>query len=1088
MVRIIRSLCLLIFLFLFGIETQAQVVVYRVNAGGAATEAGDISYPDWGEDQQEAENPPPIQFAKPGTPSPYVNAAAAGDQTAGRNKEHDLSGILDPAPVEALFTTQRWDLETGTPLVWSFPVTLSNTYKVVLYFSELFGEGLNTREFDVSIEGQVVEQDVDILEETGNVEKIGVVKEYQVVAGDASLNVELISSTSLPPIVSAIEIVDMSSTNQQPDVTSVDPQFNLEGDQVSLPIVATDPDQNVLVFAAENLPTGLTIDAKSGIISGLIEEGAGGIYDTRVIVVDNGSPSAGTIVHIDWDVSSGAPEVTNPLQDLDRLLGDSDDVFDLGEVFTDPAGLALTYSIIANTDPAVASASLEGSLMTLSYLTAGATDITVQARNTLNQSTNDVFNVTVQSDGFAEALVQVTPTSGLGGSTFNGGSLVVKNNSSAGIRIDKVTFDLSNSLFPDMVFDPVGTAGDSGSKCVTPNSGETEVGYVVPADICADPFLDPSEGGFNGMELEFADFDAEETFTFSVDVDPTSIKGNLNVGEAGAVGGVELMGSTVTVDFSNGSSITNDLIYIAGTQGGSESVLKPSPAGAPSIALEGVAGPTAMVTDPNQNIVVTGPAGADVWIVQLDGRLNLLGVPDGGFDIEPFEANEAIGNTWEYAGVVEGDGDVSIPVTLRMSFKDELGTGGLNHFIAVVIDEFAGRTSNQLVIELLSTSTVDMDAGWNLVSLSYEVDDPNYETLFAPALPTIPPFLWNGSGYSQHEDLQLGIGYWQEVSSSAQVSITGTDVSSVTADVAEGWNMIGGPSCVFDMANVQDPGGIIVPNTLYRYDGVYILSNTLTPNAGYWIEVSSEGSLEFDCTHTAALSAGKYNADKEPAHASFGVLRLSDGTTRASDLYFGSELTDVSAKKGYNMPPLAQDGLDARFSDNSRLLEGSEGVIEVQRQDRPLRIEMVSLPEGSVEQFYVDAYVNDEVSKSYALYKGETVTISSEKVTALKLRTSPLELESLPESFTLSGNFPNPFNPTTSIVFDLPEDATLRVQVYDLLGRQVMELSAIEMAAGANKQLQLDASSLASGTYVYRVQADMASGQRVQSGQMTLLK
>ena len=104
------------------------------------------------------------------------------------------------------------------------------------------------------------------------------------------------------------------------------------------------------------------------------------------------------------------------------------------------------------------------------------------------------------------------------------------------------------------------------------------------------------------------------------------------------------------------------------------------------------------------------------------------------------------------------------------------------------------------------------------------------------------------------------------------------------------------------------------------------------------------------------------------------------------------------------------------------------------------------------------------------------------------MRTTPLEVQTVPETFALNGNYPNPFNPTTNLVFDLPEDATIRVEVYDLLGRSVMEVSAVEVAAGAGRQLQLDASSLASGTYVYRVHAEMASGRSIQSGRMTLLK
>ena len=1089
---------LLVFIAILGLATEvnAQVVVYRVNAGGPTTEAGNITYPDWGEDQQAAVDPPPIQFARSGTPSAYVNASVAGDQTAGRNKEHILDNITDPAAVEALFTTQRWDpFSPADSMVWSFPVSVEREYKVVLYFSELFGEGLNTREFDILVEGQAIATDFDILETTSNLEKVGVVIEHQQFAGDSSLDIAFVAKTDLPPLVSAIEIIDMSSTNQAPTITEVGTQFNSEGEQVSLQIQATDPDGQddanglfVVSYEAENLPPGLSLDTSSGLITGTIELGAGGIYDVRVIVLDNGFPTAGAISHFTWDVSAGDPIVASPLPDLDRLVGDADDVIDLSTVFSDPAGLTLTYSLDDNTDDTVVAASLDGSELTLSYLAIGTSDITVSAMNTLEGTVSDVFTVTVQGDGVAEALVRVTPTNDLGASTFNGGSIVIQNNSDEGIRIESVSIDLSTAIFPDVVFDPLGDAGDSGSKCLTPDSGETETGFVTPDDLCVDPFSNANEGGFYTMSMDFDDFDASETFTLSVDVDPTSIKGNLNVGEAGSVAGVEMMGSVVTVGFSDGSTYTNDLIYVAGSQGGSESVVDASPADAPSIALAGTTDSPATVSDPDQSIVVTGPVGADVWLIQLDGRLNLIGVPNGGFDIEPFEANEAIGNTWDYVGTIEGDGDVAIPVTMRMTIKDSESSGGLNHFIAVVIDETAGRTSNVLKVELLAESMVNFTTGWNLIGLSYEVDDSDYETLFAPAAPTLPPFLWNGNGYGQVEEVNLGIGYWLEVANTADVTITGSDVPSIEVDVVTGWNMISGPSCILDEQQILDPGNIVIPNTLYRYENSYVQSTTMNPNVGYWIEVSGDGTLDLDCTANIFNAPSKREAAKTAPHADFGVLRVQNEVSRATDLYFGGRLDDESAKASYNMPPLALHGLDVRFSDNYRLAEGNEGVIKVQSDEFPLQLDVAALPKGSVEQFFVDAYINNEIVKSYPLYEGETVTLSNEKVTALKVRTGSLEVQSLPEAFVLSGNYPNPFNPTTNLVFDLPEDATMRVAVYDLLGRQVMALNAVEVSAGAGRQVQLDASSLASGTYVYRVQADMASGQIVQSGRMTLLK
>lgn len=94
----------------------------------------------------------------------------------------------------------------------------------------------------------------------------------------------------------------------------------------------------------------------------------------------------------------------------------------------------------------------------------------------------------------------------------------------------------------------------------------------------------------------------------------------------------------------------------------------------------------------------------------------------------------------------------------------------------------------------------------------------------------------------------------------------------------------------------------------------------------------------------------------------------------------------------------------------------------------------------------------------------------------------------LPHTFTLHGNYPNPFNPTTTIQFDLPERAQVQVEVYDLLGRRVLTTPLQELAAGASRTITVQAQTLASGSYFYRVVARGEKEIYLGSGRMTLLK
>jgi hypothetical protein len=84
--------------------------------------------------------------------------------------------------------------------------------------------------------------------------------------------------------------------------------------------------------------------------------------------------------------------------------------------------------------------------------------------------------------------------------------------------------------------------------------------------------------------------------------------------------------------------------------------------------------------------------------------------------------------------------------------------------------------------------------------------------------------------------------------------------------------------------------------------------------------------------------------------------------------------------------------------------------------------------------------------------------------------TSNEELSDLPEKFDLKQNYPNPFNPTTKIAFDLPQAASVELVVFDMLGRKVATLVSERMTAGTHT-MDFNASSLASGMYIYRIEA-----------------
>jgi hypothetical protein len=91
--------------------------------------------------------------------------------------------------------------------------------------------------------------------------------------------------------------------------------------------------------------------------------------------------------------------------------------------------------------------------------------------------------------------------------------------------------------------------------------------------------------------------------------------------------------------------------------------------------------------------------------------------------------------------------------------------------------------------------------------------------------------------------------------------------------------------------------------------------------------------------------------------------------------------------------------------------------------------------------------------------------------------------DGLPSEFMLSQNFPNPFNPTTSLQFALPKTEHVLVRVYDMLGREETTLVDETLPAG-RYTVTWNASRAASGVYFYRI----AAGPFIDTKRMLLLK
>ena len=116
------------------------------------------------------------------------------------------------------------------------------------------------------------------------------------------------------------------------------------------------------------------------------------------------------------------------------------------------------------------------------------------------------------------------------------------------------------------------------------------------------------------------------------------------------------------------------------------------------------------------------------------------------------------------------------------------------------------------------------------------------------------------------------------------------------------------------------------------------------------------------------------------------------------------------------------------------------------------------LPEGKIMSLYVNdssVFVGTEISGIW--WAPLSALTGVKQLTAM----------TIPTSFQLKQNFPNPFNPSTTISYQLSEASNVKLNVYDILGRQVAALIDGKQNPG-NYKVRFDASKMASGVYFYR--------------------
>jgi len=380
--------------------------------------------------------------------------------------------------------------------------------------------------------------------------------------------------------------------------------------------------------------------------------------------------------------------------------------------------------------------------------------------------------------------------------------------------------------------------------------------------------------------------------------------------------------------------------------------------------------------------------------------------------------------------------------------------------------DFNGNESDPSMSVSYAVNLMEINLRWNLVGLSLGIDDPVYTELFSgSAVNSL--FGFDGTYYLS-EDIVPGNGYWLFFEEDSDPVVYGFGMDELQINLSQGWNIIAGITGTVPLSAVIDPENIVVPSTLFGFDETYFLADEIINGNGYWINAYSSGVITLSNSVSARTDIAFIDRTLTANRISFNGM----------DLFFGIEIPDEELMS-YSLPPQPPSGaFDARFDGDLRVVK-EHGEIKLMHTEESVVVDY---------SIYIDAgehmnwVLTSETGEDFILDGDSELVMPAFEYVYLQRK------EAIPLTFAIHQNFPNPFNPTTILRYELPEQSFVVLTIYDLLGKEINNLVNAQQEPGY-KSTRWDATDnmgrpVSAGVYIYQIQA----GEFIQTKKMVLLK
>jgi len=272
---------------------------YRVNVGGDLVTATDEAT-DWKFNNTNGAY----------TSNMYsVNTGFSINALLEFNKKHStVPAYIDNTTFDGIFGRERYDNADGDEMEFIFPLE-NGDYVVNIYLGNSYepANEIGDRIFDISLEGTIVENDLDIITEFGHL-RAGMLS-YPVTLNDGEMNLEFLHGVE-NPILSAIEILEIDTANPTLSIASIANQTSDIDAVIDFTASASGGDSGEdLIYYISGQPDGISINSATGQVTGTIATTASaggpnnnGAHEVVVTAVRKGSAPASTVFN--WNIAS----------------------------------------------------------------------------------------------------------------------------------------------------------------------------------------------------------------------------------------------------------------------------------------------------------------------------------------------------------------------------------------------------------------------------------------------------------------------------------------------------------------------------------------------------------------------------------------------------------------------------------------------------------------------------------------------------------------------------------------------------------------------------------------------------------------